>query len=345
MCKLMVFTDLSKLKQKNLSSLVDTIAETLAEPHGFGYAIQGKDGLFGERTTDVSGFRSALSRSVPSFPFLRPTYNRIGNQSKITGSAIFHGRTSTNEKTLLNTHPIQKREWTLIHNGVVSDHGPKYDMITTNDTEHVLERFSTGGIQSVAENLTGYYAVAAFSPDGLLHVFRDNRAPLYFAEIESLGSYVFATTASSIETVAKAMKWKVSIIQPLAENHYLIYRRNELLSQETFEPRGATVYENRYAAQSLREVSTYGDYLDYSETMETRSVEPYSRDEMRFLEEMSTIDHTYTVLDYRDNRIDIDEFRSYTPDEKLCCMVIRPDGTIADPADYDTERLYSGRVG
>lgn len=343
MCKIMVFTNLSKAKAKDLPKLVNTIGRTLNEPHGFGYAIQGENGLFGERTLKTQSFKSALSRSLPEFNFLNRTYNRIGTRSPIIGAGIFHGRTSTNDKTLINTHPIQKHGWTVIHNGVVSDHGPKYNMITTNDTEHIVERLATGGIESIETHLTGYYAVAAFDHEGLLHVFRDDRAPLYFAEVETIGSYVFATTESSIEKVCSEMKWKVSVIQPLADNYYTVWNGNSLVSESTFQPRGATFDENKWATESLREFkSSYSGYSSlYSDSKET---EPYSRDEMKFLEETETLDASYLILDYRENRIDLTEFRTYSPDEKLCCLIVRPDGTVMDPADYTTDTLYRGRI-
>lgn len=352
MCKIMVLTNMTKVK--SVPKLVNAISRAIDdERDGFGYAIQSETGLYGERTLKPDGFRYSMKRPVMNLPFTTKSYERFGQESKPSGAGIFHGRTSTNDASLLNTHPLQKHDWTLIHNGVVSDHGPKYVMRTTNDTEHVLERLATGGINAVAEHLTGYYAIAAFDPQGQLHMFRDNRAPLYFGHIESIDSYMVATTEESIADVCKAMQWKVSILEMLADNHYLVWRDNEIISQTTFKPRGATPVENRYADLSLRETSgnTFtakrDDYFTADQYFgETAfDLSEYTQSEILFLEEISTsVDSTYKILDYRGNSMDLEEFFSLNPDEQLTCTFVRPDGTVGDSSNFSTEVLFEGRV-
>lgn len=346
MCKIMVLTNMAKVK--SVPKLVNAISRAIDdERDGFGYAIQTAAGLYGERTLKPDGFRYSMKRPIMNLPFLTKSYERFGQESKPNGAGIFHGRTSTNDASLLNTHPLQKHGWSLIHNGVVTDHGPKYVMRTTNDTEHVLERLATGGINAVAEHLTGYYAIAAFDPQGQLHMFRDNRAPLYFGHVESIDSYIVATTEESISDVCKVMEWKVSIIEMLADNHYLIWHGNEIVSQSTFKPRGATAVENKYADLSLRETPGIGGY-DYGHHWNSKEkdfdMSQYTQGEILFLEEIATsVDTSYRVMNYRGDSVEIEEFINMEPDEQLTCTFVRPDGTFGDSCNYSTETLYEGR--
>ncbi len=355
MCKVMAFTNLTKVK--NIQKLVNTVVRALeGEDDGFGYSIQTANGVYGERSLNPLTFKYSMKREQMKFPFLIDEYNRFGVLAPPSGGGIFHTRTSTNDRTLINTHPINKHGWSLIHNGVVTDHGPKYEMATTNDTEHVLERLVSGGINAVAEHLSGYYGVAALDPMGKLHVFRDDRAPLYFAEVKDIDSYIIATTDEAIEEVAKVMKWTLPVIQLLADNHYLIFEGNNIINQEVFTPRGSTWNEDRLADLSLGEtvkpdagnkwtesVETYRPYRE----METRWHDSgLSEDEILFLEEIeTTMDSTYHVIDYRGNPIDVEDFFQMNPEEMLCCTVIRPDGTLCDQMDYHTDKLYNGKVG
>lgn len=353
MCKVLMLTDMSKVKE--VSKLVNLVNKVLNEPDGFGYAIQGESGLFGEKTTDTKDFKYSMFRKYLDHNFLDASYSRFGKYSRPIGSGLFHGRTSTNDLNITNTHPIQKHDWTLIHNGVVTDHGPKYSMVTSNDTEHVLERLATGGIDSVATHLTGYYAIGAFDPIGQLHVFRDDRAPLYFAEVTTINSFIIATTKTSIERVCKEMKWSVSLISKVKDNTYIVFNRNKIISHSGFTPRGATLAENRYADLSLREsirgarhnIQDYSiqdfNYSSYFDDRESESYEKYSKDELYFLDEIETqVDESYLILDSKENQIELEEFLSYSVEDQLSCILVRPDGTVMDSYSYSTNRLYSG---
>jgi hypothetical protein len=340
MCKLAVLTNMSKIKKPKKA--IETIAKHLTkhEQDGFGYTIQGSNGTFGERTLEPSNFQATWGREMLSFPFLEVCSNRFGEYSTPFGSGIFHGRTSTNDKSLLNTHPINKHDWSLIHNGVVSNNGPKYKMDTTNDTEHLVHYLANGGLDTLAKHLSGYYAAAAISPDGALHVFRDNRATLYFAEIAELETYIICTTRELISSICKDLSWTVSNSGAIKDNHYLVFRDGTLESYREFEPIGATEYENRYAHLSL------GEIQDWSERKEavSYSYNDFTDDENLFFDEIHSMDHTYTILDYRGNRIPLKGFLSLEPAEQLSCTVIRPDGTIVDSDDYNTEKLYQGNI-
>ena len=342
MCQIVVINNMSKIKgQDKLTSIV---ARYLSDQQkdGFGYAIQGVNGTFGERTLSPKGFKVSFSQPILDVPYVNSSYNRWGIKSKATGSGIFHGRTSTNDRTLLNTHPIVKHNWTLIHNGVVSNHGPKYNMITTNDTEHVLEHLATTGISGIESHLSGYYAVAAFDPKGLLHIFRDSIAPLYVAVITSINTKIFATSKNLIESICNDMNWKHSIISPMTDNTYLIFDKNNLISHTNINPKGSSSNESRYAELSLGH-SMDGPSDNVLDFFATRKDRRYTADELEFLREVvEYADASYVIKDYRNNNISVEEFRMLEPDEQLYCTVIRGDGTVVDPEDYFTEKLYDG---
>lgn len=340
MCKIITITNLSKVK--NLKKLVEVAAELVGETEkdGFGYAIQTKDGLFGERTISPRGFKYSMDRPEFGAPYAVSGYNRFGVKGKATGAGIFHGRTSTNQAGVLNTHPIQKHGWTLIHNGVVTNHGPKYPMVTGNDTEHIVELMGTIGITGVEEFLTGYYAFAAFDPAGRLHVVRDSTAQLHVAYIKEIEAVIFATKEAHIDDLCEEMKWTASVASKVRENVHLTFERGNAIkaTHASIEPRGRTATESAWASKSLGyeladSDGAYGVADDWSD------------DELQFLQEMDMqADDTYSILDFKGNKITIAEFKSLETDWKLACTVVRPDGTICDQNDYASDKLYYGGV-
>lgn len=332
MCKIIVLTNMTKIK--NLNKTINTISASLAkrERDGIGYAIQGLSGVFGERSLNPSSFKTDFKSEILDLPFLSNDYNRIGKPSKIVGAGIFHGRTSTNDKTLINTHPISKRDWTLIHNGVVSNHGPDYKMQTTNDTEHCLEYLSTVGVSGIETHLTGYYAIAAFSPDNRLHLIRDNIATLFWGYIKSIDSYLIGTTKDLILEICKEMSWEVSKLSPMVDNSHVIFYKNKLESFNKINPLGRTKKESALSSLSLGY-----ELPNNSNNLETE----YSEDEQKFLDEVNNYaDASYQFLDYRQNLISFKDFKALSNDQKLEYTAIRPDGTIVSQYDYEREQLY-----
>lgn len=341
MCKIITLTNTKKIK--NIDKVINYIAKQLAqlERDGFGYCIQGKQGTFGERTLFPSAFKTSFHRPIFKSSFVSDSYSRFGTKDIPIGAGLFHGRTSTNHKTIVNTHPINKHDWHLIHNGVVTNIGESYETITTNDTEHLVHYLANQGIRAIEENLTGYYAVTALSPDGRLHVIKDSTANLYSAKIETINSIVFATTQALIEDLCKHFKWKCSTISPVKDNVYLIFEGNQLIHQENIIPKGRTFEESRFASLSLgRDLEDMPTVIPFRE-VPPESTRTYS--EESFLNEVNQyLDGSYTIKDFRGNDLPIEEFRLLTDDDKLDCTVIRSDGTIVCPLNYDEESLYYG---
>ena len=329
MCKILVLTNL-----KQVQDLPKLITETMrllgrTEQDGVGYAVQTNQGVFGERSLDTDCFQYSLDKIQLDLSWATHSQNRFGIEHKNAAalSGIFHGRVSTNHCSLVNTHPLQKHGWTLIHNGVVTNCGKDYEMITTNDTEHLIEKLALEGIRGIERDISGYYAVAAYDDKKQLHIIRDSIAPLFVAFVDSIQSYIFSTTKENILELAKKMVWTHSLIAQMNDNLHLIFgENNNVLHEASIRPRGFSERETRHARLSL------GRDMDANNPQ-------YTDDEMAFLAEVTNnLDETYTIYDYSERRIALDEFQQLSDDEKLYCTVIRSDGTQVDSTDYYSEK-------
>jgi predicted glutamine amidotransferase len=353
MCQILILTKTDKVKDK--TKLIEISAKQLQETQkdGFGYAIHGKLGVFGERTTNRS-FKSRLG--TKKYPILdsiiEQTYNDFGVNSNPVGGAIFHGRTSTNLKSLVNTHPISKSGWHLIHNGVVNNLGEKYDKATSNDTEDLIHYMTTTGIKGIEQNLSGYYAVGALDETGNLHIFKDAIANLHVTMNKTLDCLMFGTTEDLIKTVAKKMKYDIGHIEKVKDNVYMIFNpQGEMIANESISPKGYTALESAYMGRSLgyeadSDLHGYPDYMGsrnykshYMDDEERSYVDGYADDESAYQAEIDSMDASYTVVDWNGRKLDLDEFRKLDEVTKRDCIVRRADGTIVDCEDYYTERI------
>lgn len=226
------------------------------EKDGFGWVAQREDfKLFGERTNDIEAFKTCLDSTTSgalNLPFVEQWQNKFGDFDTKTRAFMAHGRTSTNNKALMNVHPIIKNDWALIHNGVVSNHGPDYEMTTNNDTEHVLHHLQSGGLESVARNLTGYYAFGGFSPNGDLHIARDRIAPLFCVHVPEIDSYIYGTTKELLKEICIDMFWYVkSSTAKLLDDVYVKHAASGEITYAHFTSRGKDAYSSSKASQSL----------------------------------------------------------------------------------------------
>lgn len=266
MCKVIVIPNADQLK--DLKKLVNVChSELMTERDGFGWAVQTADNkIHGERTNDRANFKSQLESPWFSLPFAtggsgsRNTFGSVGALSGTQAAEIAgptfnhfmaHGRISTNNKALPNVHPIIKGGWAAIHNGVVEDHGPKYQMLTDNDSEHVLERFMRGGIKELSAELTGYYAAAIMAPTGVLTVVRDSIARLHVAEVKELSTFIYATTEQLIKDVCRRMDWSHSEIVSVDNDRVIYHAPNRTYTWAPFTSRGKTEKTAAHAMQSL----------------------------------------------------------------------------------------------
>ncbi len=369
MCKVLMFTNGSKVS--NLKNYVNVIKKhiTKQDDDGFGWCASGVAGVFGERMTEMHHtYRLDVNEASCNVAMIKPTYNSFGAKSDVAGPMLFHGRTSTNDRTLRNTHPIIKNGWTLIHNGVVNNRGPDYKQITTNDTEHLVQYMSTTGISGVEKFVSGYYAFGAIDQDGRLHVARDGVARLVMAWSRTIESFIFATTIELLKGVAKELKLKIGPIDLVEDNIYAIYERNKEVECRYITPRGYDYKEYGYARKSLH-------YLGDDELNETKPwskievggkavniIDATKSDEFRlkdetevdrliqasedrnqiqtvedildsneagmFFDEAYLIDGSFTITNETGDVITIQQFDQLTQMEQLMCEIYRPDGTV-----------------
>lgn len=256
MCKILGITDTRKIE--NISKLIEVSADELkTQRDGFGWCGLTDDfKIFGERTNDVHSFKSALVETPLDLPFIEggaSAQNSFGELKTTSRAFIAHGRISTNNKALVNVHPIVKADHALIHNGVVSHHGAKYEMMTDNDSEHVLQNLLDGGIDSIAQNLTGYYAFMSFTPDGRMIVARDRIANLFVGKIKELdGALIYGTTEDLIKSVVRRMFWTVSPIAKLKDDVFISHDLGAAsYTWSSFVSRGRDTYSSSLSQLSL----------------------------------------------------------------------------------------------
>jgi hypothetical protein len=342
MCKIIVITNAAKLKIKTDAKKIAAIMNA-SQRDGFGYAVQGKAGVFGERTTKPASFTSRFGKPKNDLPWVQATSETFGEISPIIGAAIFHGRTSTNEVSLINTHPLEKNDWHLIHNGVVNNVGEKYEMQSTNDSEHVLHYLSRDGLHGVAANLTGYYAVAAISPENRLHIFKDDTARLFSGYSKKLDSYIFGTSLDILDELCVDLKLGEIIFEPMLSNTSLVFEGNTLLSTESFKPRGMGYAETKYSGQSLGydvghvsgSSSFYGSKNKYQSTVSPLVQAANASDEKldAFYNEIDDADASYTFFNRTGELITQEEWEWLSPIAQSQCTIKRSDGTLVDIPD------------
>lgn len=342
MCKLMSFTNLKGQSVATVNKLTKVVAKAMnsTERDGFGVTLNTSKGLYARRF--LKPLEANIVDPIPKpVPFLKINKNEVGTLGNNIKSAIFHGRTSTNDSTLLNTHPIVKHGLWLSHNGVVEDSGPTYKMLTTNDTEHMVERMSQG-LKAIETYITGYYATMHYKQgSNAIHILKDNIAWLYSAELLELGGYVFATTESLIVDVCKTMGFKIGPVGELKNNIYFEVDGLSILNMSNITPKGRSAYSDNLASKSLGrklDAVTIPDYY-------ARDTYELTQDEMveEFLYEIEQDADSSWSFQYLGRSITLDEFFVLEAAEQLDCVVVRSDGTICSP-DKMNGLLYEGKV-
>lgn len=306
MCKIATFTNGKKLTLLQIEEIGNILLKT--EQDGFGYAALGESGVFVEKTVSKT-FKSRFLRSSlgPLQSIVEPvsTYT-IGQYAPIIGPVILHGRTSTNQLGIGNCHPIVKNNYYLIHNGVVTDHGPKYKTKTTTDSEHVLTRFIEG-IESVEKNLTGYYAFSCIGPDGRLYVTRDSIADLFIAWIDSHDTFLIGTTETLIKQICQVINAPSPVISKIKDDTYIVFQGNEMQFTRSIKSRG---FERRHAELAEKSLGRSLDGWSSNIIDATTSSESISvLDDREFAIMVECLDESYDIYSIRTNtRIDLEVF-------------------------------------
>lgn len=273
MCKVMMFSN-GKHLNKNIRRVTNKIAEliTAVDDDGFGWlGVDTSKKVFGEKSTDPALFHSMMrvksfSEMMNAMPRTKKHYAKFGDivNAKLDGPLLYHGRTSTNDKTMRNTHPISRDGWHVIHNGVVTNHGTKYKKATTNDSEDLVYYMANEGIERLTSNLTGYYAAGLIDPAGRLHVIKDAIASLVCSYIPQIESYVFATTDDLIEDFCEAFKLNYEPINKVLDDTYLILEGNDIVEFKEIKSAGMySRYEEEMMGTSLHYLNGNKSYNSY----------------------------------------------------------------------------------
>ncbi len=295
MCKIFGLTNASILDEKKLAKLITTVgtAFALTEKDGFGWAGWNGQGISYEQYVSPYFFNgpyvlgasiaplNKLERNlmwVPSFRSVFPKDAVTGKPCPITGPLIIHGRTSTNDVNITNTHPFIKAGYALVHNGVVEYTGPGHLRYSTCDSEFLLNEFVfEQGPSDFHKHITGYYAVLAIGPDGKLHVVRDNMAYLWGAQVLGTSCWIFCTTPTILKQAADAAELKISIPFPVMPHSYGVFNASGLESVRTIQPCPEAQIDQRLVAKSIGEAQAEAD----EETEDTEASRRRSRNRDR----------------------------------------------------------------
>jgi asparagine synthetase B (glutamine-hydrolysing) len=146
-----------------------------------------------------------------------------------------------------------------VHNGVVYDEQGAAGTLKTNcDSEILLNLWEYDGIDDIEKYVTGYYAFAVLTDDGLLHIARDDKAMLYITWCATVDSYMIATTKEILQDIAKKMKWDIAEPEEITENVYAVFDGNNIIDQrEIYPPKAA-----RWDSKAARALGVDVDYYD-----------------------------------------------------------------------------------
>jgi asparagine synthetase B (glutamine-hydrolysing) len=171
---------------------------------GFGIATNGGYLKYAKPAAKVN----SVLQAVHSLDFVHGGEGTL--PAKAANVLMAHGRYSTNDIGIKETHPIVDSGIQLVHNGVVRT-DTAYETVTRNDSELILRAYQAGGIAEVLENMGGYYAFGLMdTTQDALYIVRDNTALLYVSRVEQTNSLIFSTKADDIHAMMKGAAGKLN---------------------------------------------------------------------------------------------------------------------------------------
>lgn len=236
MCKLAMISGITKDTRENAWKFVVEMSKQMSsemDKDGFGYAAMSEDGqLFGERwlyNSQAFKLRNEMDEKTRNIlsnykGFIeRPcVYNKFGSLQidKMT-SITLHARYATSGREFENTHPFVHGNTSLIHNGVIGNLKAFGPLLSTCDSEVILNGYMKLNVtnkphnwQNVASNLDGYYACGVFSKtkqgEVILDIIKDNRANLFSAFVKELNTVVFATKYEHIREACTILGFTIT---------------------------------------------------------------------------------------------------------------------------------------
>ena len=241
MCQIIGISNITGLTRQEINTIALKSKELVrSQKDGFGwcYATKPRNGknhhnYYCEKYVDPINFKGIGSVGF-SKRHLRSLTNAInmpmlssGHPDAPNGGFLAHGRIATNSKNIVNTHPFRKRNWALVHNGVVDlawDADDKEDVATLRDSGYNLKtlskRYSTcdsewllntyihgKGHHDWQNLLEGYAATLSIAPDGTFIAAKDDSAPLFLSVIPELnnGAIIFGTAPHFANELARSI--------------------------------------------------------------------------------------------------------------------------------------------
>lgn len=325
MCNIIVITNASKIKDMDWFSRA-MAAVLRNQRDGFGFAAMGETGnIYGAKT--LLPFAYAKNKRKKQ-AFLKEYTEHFGTPSPVYKFAMFHGRTSTNEGGLINTHPMIIDDNYLIHNGVVDNIGKEYKKLTENDSEDILYHYLDGGMENVAKSVMGYYACALIDADKRLTIFKDSIAPLLCAWSDSLDSHVFASTQAVLNEIAGVLKETLQGV-PVKNNTHVVFDGNDPADVSSFIPTDRMSYRTRQNAQASIGIQlpiVYGKQDDSEERQELADLV-----DDQYLNCLNNVDDMWTVIDSSGDIITASKFKQMKLSDKINCILKTPSGDVIDP--------------
>lgn len=263
MCKLAIIPHIQAGKEAKAFKLAEALTGHLTERDndGFGYVALGDAGLFGERWLDPSyAWGKAAPDALRQYAHVlnAPSMaeaNSYGTRTKRVYGLALHARMATCDVSLQNVHPFVNETATvgLVHNGVINNSAAFPARLSTCDSESILTQYeahsvpdSFRAIQQATSELTGWYAVAAYSRDSAgrwyLDIFKESRSKLFCGYVNAIGGVVFVTNPDHLEDACAELKYKHSEIIEVTHNTAMRHDGKTGLLLETLELTPAQAY-------------------------------------------------------------------------------------------------------
>lgn len=230
MCRLLLMTGIQNPELAEKFMKEAKVPMSWGNTHGLGYTATKKDGdffterwhnndmLFNRVNVMDSETSEKLKEYRPKLPkgSLDIDYSLRGEMDfSQVSSVTMHTRFATCGREFFNTHPFVDGDFSLVHNGVISNADSlKLNKISTCDSEAALQAYINNNVgvnienaQSWLDLLAGYWAFGIFARDAsgtrILDIIR-NDAGLYYSEVDGLGK-ILATTQTIIENSCKEL--------------------------------------------------------------------------------------------------------------------------------------------
>jgi predicted glutamine amidotransferase len=262
MCKMLAFSVSKKIEQEKLFEIIAKARDLLKDQKdGFGYALSGGDirGITSLRLTTgtLLGYQYQSPESWEDV--VNVPYESKGKIRPCT-AGIFHGRTSTNDLGVNNTHPFVNDDLALIHNGIVEYKGERRKKMGTCDSEDLFNTFTIGnGWEELEKHYSGYAGIMILKQGGELTLYRDETPSLHICKVRN--GIVAGTSLRDVSELASLFDESPNAPWMLKPDRAVVCKNGEITSKTKVNPMPRRSYGYK---DSLSLGSSYGGYSSYS---------------------------------------------------------------------------------